>query len=120
MVRAVAYLMAQYDTPSRIDVLGVCLGDELIGHVGLSPLGDGIEIGYAIDDAHLGKGYATEAVRAMLARASGVIDAIVATDNAGSCRVLEKAGFALVGESTRPLHGVTRLVRHYQAQGSST
>ena len=119
------HLIAQYDLPAAPVtaplVLGVCLrpGAALIGHVGLSPSRDVVEIGYAIDDAHQGRGLATEAVRAMAdwgIRRFGLpgVDGIVAADNAGSCRVLEKAGFVLVGEAPRPLHGVTRRVRTYR------
>lgn len=102
-------------------VLGVRLhgSPELIGHVGLSPLGEQVEIGYAIEDRHQGKGYASEAVRAMaewalvrfeLPRVLGV----VASDNMASCRVLERAGFKLVDESLRTLHGRSGLVRRYE------
>jgi ribosomal-protein-alanine N-acetyltransferase len=121
------YLIEQYDnpeTPQRAPlVLGICLRStgELIGHVGLSPAADVIEIGYAIEDRHQGKGLATEAVRAMTdwgirTLALPGVDGIVASDNAASCKVLEKAGFALLGETIRPLHGVTRLVRAYRKQ----
>jgi ribosomal-protein-alanine N-acetyltransferase len=125
-----AYLIAQYDQPDPARraplVLGVCLGDELVGHVGLSAIPDGVEIGYAIADGHQGKGFATEAVAAMTAwgfdrLALPAIDGIVAPDNAGSCRVLEKAGFVMVSEAMRPMHGVTQLVRTYRkTQGSRT
>jgi ribosomal-protein-alanine N-acetyltransferase len=124
-----AYLIAQYDKPLPApQVLGVYLPDsgELVGHVGLSAIPSGIEVGYAIDDAHQGKGLATAAVMAMAdwgfqTLALSEIYGIVVRDNAASCRVLEKAGFVLVDEATRPMHGVTRLVRTYRkTQGSST
>lgn len=124
------YLIAQYDNPDAPAkapfVLGVCLRDtgELVGHVGLSPAGDDVEIGYAIDDAHQGKGLATAAVRAMADqgfRAFGLpaVVGIVASDNVASCKVLENAGFALAGEATRSLHGATRLVRTYRLSSRS-
>jgi len=121
-LRVAQYLIAQYgkSLPEAPFVLGVCVGDELVGHVGLSAAGDDIEIGYAIGDAHVGKGLATQAVRAMLAQAAlPTVVGIVASDNAGSCRVLEKAGFTLSGETTRPLHGVTRSVRTYRYRTST-
>jgi len=102
-------------------VLGVCLRDseELIGHVGLSPLGGDVEIGYAIEEERQGRGLASEAVRAMsewaLARfALPRIVGIVAAENAASCSVLRKAGFLLVEESIRTLHGRSGLVQTYE------
>jgi len=101
-------------------VLGVQLnGDpELIGHVGLSPLDGEVEVGYAIEERHQGRGYASEAVRVMTAwglRSFGMprILGIVATDNPASCRVLERACFRLVSESRGLLHGRQGLVRTY-------
>lgn len=127
----VADLIAQYANPAAPRgapfVLGVCLPDgELVGHVGLSPFRGEVEVGYAIADAHQGRGLATSAVRAMLERASTSfalpeILGIVASDNAGSCRVLEKAGFVLATETAWPLHGTMRMVRTYRwRQGSIT
>ena len=102
-------------------VLGVCLrsSGELIGHVGLSPLDGGVEIGYAIAARHQGRGFASRAVAAMAewgaARfALPRVLAIVAAENRASCGVLRTAGFRLVGESTRLLHGRSRLVRTYE------
>lgn len=123
--RVMKYLIAQYqrpDVPVKAPlVLGVCLreSDELIGHVGLSACPQGVEIGYAIEAAHQGQGHATAAVRAMVelglrSFALPCVFGIVARDNAASCRVLEKAGFELVDEATRPLHGVARSVRTYR------
>ncbi len=121
------YLIDKYEAGPPTEaplVLGVCLPDsgELVGHVGLSPLNGLVEIGYAIADAHQGKGLATAAVRAMLAWANlATVEGIAASENAGSCRVLEAAGFSLVDEAMRPMHGVTRLVRTYRwIQGSIT
>ena len=76
----------------------------LIGHVGLSPARGSVEIGYAVEDEHQGAGVATEAVTAMAAwglieRALPEVLGIVATDNAPSRRVLEKAAFVRIGES---------------------
>jgi len=104
-------------------VLGICLtkSSELIGHVGLSPLSDQVEVGCAIEHRFQGRGFATEAIKAMsewgmqrfgLAYVLG----IVATENIASCRVLERAGFAFIDESMRSLHGQTRLVRTYRKE----
>lgn len=61
-----------------------------------------VEIGYGIAEEHQGKGYATEAVEAVIAWASnqsGVcqIEAETEEDNKKSQRVLEKCGFSPLG-----------------------
>lgn len=76
---------------------------ELIGHVGLSPARGSVEIGYAITERLHGRGLATESVSSMTAWALAELDlpevlGIVAVGNVASCRVLEKAGFAYIGE----------------------
>lgn len=130
----VAYLIAQYENAAAPRgapyVLGVYLRTgELVGHVGLSPYHDDtVEIGYAIGDAYQGRGLATAAVRAMLAVARerfglGEVLGIVAAENHGSRRVLERAGFTFAAEAERPLHGQVRRVCTYRwqdRQGSST
>ena len=85
---------------------------EVIGCIGIGPLpredggGDGtMEMGYWIARAHWGRGYASEAVRAVIeiARASGH-PRIVAShfiDNPASGRVLRKAGFVPTGKTGR-------------------
>ena len=78
---------------------------ELIGNCGLrldrpdAHLGD---IGYELDPAHWGHGYATEAARAMVALGFGEfglhrIWSWCVADNVGSARVLEKLGMRLEG-----------------------
>lgn len=63
-----------------------------------------VEIGYGLDPAFWGKGYATEAVSAMVSWAEKqpgvtVIEAETEPDNAASQRVLEKAGFRPTGKT---------------------
>jgi RimJ/RimL family protein N-acetyltransferase len=78
---------------------------ELVGEAGLKPLDDigpEIEIGYAFTPAVWGRGYATEAGRAIVAEAFGALglDEIVGVtseDNAGSRRVFAKLGFVESG-----------------------
>ncbi|MFC5289562.1 GNAT family N-acetyltransferase [Actinokineospora guangxiensis] len=56
------------------------------------------EITYWVDRAHWGRGVATEAVRLLLAEVTvRPLHARAASDNAGSLRVLEKAGFRRTG-----------------------
>jgi ribosomal-protein-alanine N-acetyltransferase len=65
---------------------------------------DGVtELGYGIEEGHRGKGYATEAVKAMVAWAFGhaeirVVEAETEAGNGASRRVLEKCGFEETGE----------------------
>ena len=76
----------------------------LVGDVGLSPA-DGepgvIKVGYTMDPAFQRRGYATEAVGALVAYAFGSLDADVVrayadADNVASIRVAEKVGLRLV------------------------
>lgn len=77
---------------------------ELIGAVGLGRKpGGAIEFGYWIARYHWGRGYATEAGRAVLAAARHSLrlkrlDAGHFLDNPASGRVLEKLGFKPVGK----------------------
>tara|TARA_R110002072_G_scaffold10259_1_gene47908 strand:- start:2185 stop:2712 length:528 start_codon:yes stop_codon:yes gene_type:complete len=119
------FLIAQYADSeairSGVYVQAVELreGGELIGHVGLSPAEGAREIGYAIAEAHQGQGYATELVRAVrrwaLEREPALVG-IVASDNPASIQVLEKAGFELVWERQRELHGALTQARTYRAE----
>ena len=86
--------------------------DELIGRVALSNVSRGAwqnaTLGYYIDQAHTGRGYATEAVRLALEFAfeqAGLhrVQAAVLPRNEASRRVLEKAGFLREGRSTKYL-----------------
>lgn len=82
--------------------LAVCLPDgQLIGTVGAG--GDPLEIGYFIDPALAGQGYATEAAGAVIGWlferfAPDVIVAEHFDDNPASAKVLRKLGFAVTGQ----------------------
>ena len=75
---------------------------EMVGCVGLAQSESGPELGYWIARDHWGRGYASEAVRALLklARVLGHlrIEARHFVDNPASGRVLRKAGFTPTGE----------------------
>ncbi len=59
------------------------------------------EVGYWIGREYWGQGIATEALRQFLRRvAERPLYALVAKQNAGSIRVLEKCGFAVEGQSS--------------------
>lgn len=79
-------------------------GGQLVGDIGLS-LVDGepgvVKMGYTIAPAFQGRGYGTEAVRALIAYAFGrlgaqAVRAYASAENAASIRVLEKVGMRLV------------------------
>lgn len=78
----------------------VCLGKDLLGSAGFfgPPSNDEVEIGYSICEIHRRKGYASEAVGALVdkARNSGVLRVRARTvpDNQASIDLLMKAGFA--------------------------
>lgn len=75
------------------------------------PSNEGIvEIGYAIAPAFRGRGLATAAVQRMVARGFGdpqvrLIDAHTLAQANASTRVLEKAGFEMIGELEDPDDG---------------
>lgn len=76
----------------------------LVGDVGLSPAEDEpgvIKVGYTISPAFQGKGYATEAIGALVDYAfdrldADVVRAYASADNLPSIRVAEKVGLRLV------------------------
>lgn len=78
--------------------------DVVVGEIGGGAVAPGlVEIGYAVVTSCWGRGYATEAVRALVARARALpaVERIVAhtpLDRPASGRVLEKAGFTRMGE----------------------
>lgn len=95
-------------------VFGVCLAhsDELIGRVAITSVSRGVfqnaYLGYFIDQAQNGNGYATAAVRSVVHKAFGElnlhrIQAGVMPRNERSIRVLEKAGFRREGLAQRYL-----------------
>jgi len=87
-----AYVIAQ---------AGVPLGVISLKFAGAGPP----ELGYWLGEPHWRKGYAPEAVAAIMdaVRAGGLISAVkarVLTENPASVRVLEKAGFVVVEQTT--------------------
>ena len=82
--------------------LGICLADgTLVGSAGLG--GEPLGCAYFLAPAHWGRGYATEAMRALLADAFArfglsVIEAEAFLDNPASLRVLAKLGFKAVAD----------------------
>ena len=78
-------------------------GERLVGDVGLSPAEDEpgvIKVGYTVDPAVQGRGYATEAVAALVEYAFTMLEADVVRayadeGNTPSRRVMEKVGMGL-------------------------
>lgn len=118
--KAIAARLARLPNPyTRADAVGfveiiaqrpderpyaITLDDRLIGVVGFS-FGPGKppEFGYWLGEPFWGKGFMTEAARALIeaAHQTGVFDRIAAlalADNAASLRVLEKIGFSRIGQ----------------------
>lgn len=105
-------------------ILGVELkqANELIGHIGLCPYENGVEVCYAIEERHQGKGYATEAVSAITdwgINKLGISAIIgkVRSENKKSCRVLEKSGYKLVEEKVMYAFRRECLCRIYRIEG---
>ena len=93
---------------------------EYIGQCGYGPDEDGqLQVGYWLARRHWGKGYATEATRALLdigrTLGFGRIVAAHFMDNPASGKVLRKAGFRATGE-VRPLFSKARNARHPAAR----
>ena len=79
---------------------------ELVGGTGLHPAGEDLEIGYWLTPGAWGRGYATEAGRAMVAMARHALGRrrLVSghfLDNPASGRVLSKLGFTRTGVEKR-------------------
>ncbi|MBK8270096.1 MAG: GNAT family N-acetyltransferase [Planctomycetes bacterium] len=91
----------------------------LIGFVGFKgpPVDGRLDIGYALLDAHHGKGYATEAVRtltqwAFLDKRVQRIVAETLPDLTASIRVIEKCDYTLVTNSTTGHGGEENVVQY--------
>ena len=108
-VRAFLKMLIDYQSeqPRRKCQLAITLPEtgDLIGNCGIRRKPDSereADIGYELAPAHWGRGYATEAVRALVKLGFREwrlhrISAWCVADNVGSARVLEKAGLRLEG-----------------------
>ena len=101
-------------------------GDELVGVIGCARRRHHDQLGYWIGRRHWGQGFATEAVRAVAASAFAAgarrVRAGDFLENAASRRVLEKAGFACLGEAVSHFEhrgGERRIVRYARNAGDA-
>ena len=77
----------------------ILYGGEVVGNVTQFTMFEKPQVGYWIGRKHWGKGVGTEALKALLLEVTTrPLYAQVAKDNLGSLRVLEKNGFAVIGE----------------------
>jgi len=90
----------------------------LIGHVGLSPLDDDVEIGFAIAQDYQRRGFASEAIAAATSWAFRTfalerILGIASAANTSSKRALARAGFTHEGDKSMRFQGVEQEVSVY-------
>ncbi|MEV1113250.1 MULTISPECIES: GNAT family N-acetyltransferase [unclassified Micromonospora] len=78
---------------------------EVVGYVSAFPVDDQTEVSYWIDPTRWGRGYATEALAALLRELPRPVHARAAKDNAASLAVLCKCGFVVVGEDSGYANG---------------
>jgi ribosomal-protein-alanine N-acetyltransferase len=118
------FLISQYKDEFKPDeapiVYSIVLKsiNKVIGHVGLGPYSDHCEVGYAIAEKYWGNGYASEAVIAYskwFIHQSRIkkIYGVVASENIGSAKVLEKSGYTFEKEDEQMYLGEIRLCRRY-------
>lgn len=97
----------------------VTLDGRHIGAVSICKEEDGMEMGWILNKAYQGKGYAYEAARALMDFAVEVLDAQRTlahcdTRNAPSYRLMEKLGMQRVGENEREYPDERGLAREYE------
>ena len=93
--------------------------DVVVGEIGGFVNGSVAEIGYALVASCWGRGYATDAVLLLVERAREIaeVERLVAhtpLERPASGRVLEKAGFTLLGEFDHEHDGVQMRVRRWE------
>jgi len=98
---------------------------QVVGNVFLRPSGfhpEALELGYHFRSAFWGRGFATEAARAVLATARGTpIDALVDPGNVRSQRVVRKLGFTVAGQliHAERVHDLWRLTSEARPAGAA-
>lgn len=84
-------------------VRAILQGEELVGSISCFAIGSEVHVGYWIARAHWGRGIATQALALFLVEIEKrPLHARVASENAGSIRVLERCGFHITGREHSP------------------
>ena len=124
------FLTGQYSTPGNPRLGPYVLAIEhrasssLIGHVGFSPLGDDVEIGFSVAQKCQGHGFASEAIVAASRwafQAFGLdrIVGIASVANIASRRTLVRARFAYEGNKVMRFQGTEQEVSLYTLSGDA-
>ncbi|WP_126243401.1 GNAT family N-acetyltransferase [Chitinophaga rhizosphaerae] len=95
-----AYLekYAKHLADPAINMQTILSGETIVGSMAKFIMHGDAAITYWLDRQHWGKGYATEALKRLLAiETTRPVFGRVAFDNVGSRRVLEKCGFSMIG-----------------------
>ena len=91
----------------------------LVGHIGLSPYYDDVEVAYAISATHCGNGFASEAVLALTSYWLALpgrhkVYGVTLETNIASYRVLERSGFTLLERGELLYRGEMAFGRKYE------
>lgn len=90
--------MAKVRSSPGITLRAITCDGQLVGSVSSFPSGDQTEVTYWIDRPAWGRGIATQALELLLKLVPArPLHARAASDNIASLRVLEKAGFTVIG-----------------------
>jgi RimJ/RimL family protein N-acetyltransferase len=96
--RAFLNRMSRLQADASVSLRVIDVAGAIAGTIGSFRIDDQLEVTYWVDRAYWGKGVASAALQILLAEtAERPIYARAASDNLGSLRVLEKAGFRHVG-----------------------
>jgi RimJ/RimL family protein N-acetyltransferase len=90
--------MARVRAAPDVTMRAVTRDGQLVGHVAAFDRDGELEVTYAVDRAAWGQGVASQALALLLREVTArPVHARAASDNLGSLRVLEKAGFRIIG-----------------------
>ena len=115
----IEFLINVYQTGDGPLVHPVLLKDGTnIGYVQLVPMEEGFEVGYHIGKNYTGRGYATEALAAFLAKMMEKkqlekVFGICVSENVASKKVMEKCGFRKEYEGMGAYQGEMRQIARY-------